>query len=73
MISTGGIAIQSQMTGYCGVRRRFATPFIFCQARRFSSSVVESFGSHALFCGFRGGKPDHCSDIPEVSAMSIGN
>ena len=56
VMTTGGIAIQSQMTVYCGVRRRFATPFISCQARRFSSSVVESFGSRALFCECREGK-----------------
>ena len=53
---TGDIVIQSSMTGCCGGRRRFVILFIFCQARRFSSSAVESFGSRALFCGFRGGK-----------------
>ena len=55
-MSTGEIAIQLSMTGYYGVHRRFATLFISCQARRFSSSVAESFGSRALFSGCREGK-----------------
>ena len=35
VMSIGEIAIQSSMTGYYGVRKRFATPFISCQARQF--------------------------------------
>ena len=55
-MSTGDIVIQLSMTGCYGVHRRFVILFILLRARQFSSSAAESIGSHALFCGFRGGE-----------------